>query len=85
MQQVVLKIRNAEKAKFLLDFLRQLDFVEIGTDAEDSKNRGRVHDQPAASGDEDDFLLNAPVLSSDEIDNIERIGKEFGNWKISEF
>ncbi len=29
MQQVVLRIRDEEKAEFLLDFLRQLDFIEI--------------------------------------------------------
>ncbi|MCP4217749.1 MAG: hypothetical protein GY765_24120 [bacterium] len=79
MQQVVLGIKNAEKAKFLLDFLRQLDFVEIK-----QVLKGNSISPTDAPG-QDDFLLNAPALSPEELDNIERISKESGHWKIEEF
>lgn len=82
MPQVVLDIRNEKKAGFFLDWLRQLDFIEIkqvlkGKDQEieEREERRRL----------DDVILNAPVLSEEEIKNIERVGKEFRNWKIEQF
>ncbi|MCP4155104.1 MAG: hypothetical protein GY757_45690 [bacterium] len=83
MQQVVLNIRNTEKAKFLLDFLRQLDFIEIKQVLEEKQRIS--HSIKDEAEDLSEILLNAPVLSSEEIENIERVGKEFGNWKIEEF
>ncbi len=79
MGQVLLDIKNEEKAKFLLDFLKQIDFVEIKkVFQKDDKERGGEERRLA------DILLNAPVLSDEELDNIERVGKEFGKWTISE-
>ncbi len=76
MSRVILDIKNNKKGKYLLDFLRQIDFLEI---EEDSREQG---------GDKKDIeeaLLNAPVLTEEEIKNIENVGKEFRNWKIEEF
>ena len=76
MNRVVLDIKNNEKGKYLLDFLRQIDFLEIKDDEGDQE------------GDKKDFeevLLNAPTLTEEEIKNIENVGKEFRNWKIEEF
>jgi hypothetical protein len=76
MSRVVLDIKNNEKGKYLLDFLRQIDFLEIkddqGEQEDDKKNFEEV-------------LLNAPILTEDEIKNIENVGTEFRNWKIEEF
>lgn len=81
MGQVLLDIKNEEKAKFLLDFLKQIDFVEIKRVIQmNDKERMEKKERKLA-----DVLLNAPVLSDEELDNIERIGKEFGNWPINEF
>lgn len=73
MGQVLLDIKNEEKAKFLLDFLKQIDFVEIKkVFQKDDKDSGRKKERKLA-----DVLLNAPVLSDEELDNIEKVGKEF--------
>lgn len=80
MGQVLLDIKNERKAKFLLDFLEQIDFVEIKkVFQKDDKEKGKKKQKIA------DILLNAPVLSNEELDNIEKVGKEFGNWTINEF
>lgn len=81
MGQVLLDIKNEEKGKILLDFLKQIDFVEIKRvfRKKNSRKPGR-----AGSGLED-VLLNAPVLSEEEIKNIERVGQEFKDWNITEF
>ena len=82
MGQVLLDIKNEEKAKFLLDFLKQIDFVEIKrVFQKDDKERGGGKKERRLA----DVLLNAPVLSEEELDNIERVGREFGNWTINEF
>jgi hypothetical protein len=81
MGQVILDVKNNEKGKYLLDFLKQVDFVEVKEGIEDVVNRGQDKDKK----DLEDALLNAPVLSEEEIQNIENIGKEFKNWKIDEF
>lgn len=33
----------------------------------------------------EEVLLNAPILTEEEIKNIENVGKEFRNWKIEKF
>lgn len=80
MQHVLLGIRNPKKARFLLDFLKQLDFIEILQSHDDNGKQ-----VPGVGQLDDDTLLNAPVLSREEIENIEQVGKEFRNWKIDEF
>jgi hypothetical protein len=76
MSRVVLDIKNNEKGKYLLDFLRQIDFLEIKDD------QGEQEDDKK---DFEEVLLNAPILTEEEIKNIENVGKEFRNWKIEEF
>lgn len=71
MQQVVLNIKNDEKAKFLLDFLRQLDFIEIKQVLKGKEKKKEVEDKQSLR----DVLLNAPVLSDEELESIEHIGK----------
>ena len=76
MSRVVLDIKNNEKGKYLLDFLRQIDFLEI------KDEQGEKEDDKK---DFEEVLLNAPILTEEEIKNIENVGKEFRNWKIEEF
>lgn len=76
MNRVVLDIKNNEKGKYLLDFLRQIDFLEIRDDQ---------GEQEYDKKDFEEVLLNAPILTEEEIKNIENVGKEFRNWKIEEF
>ena len=80
MQHVLLGIRNPQKARFLLDFLKQLDFIEI---LQSHDENGKP--APSAGRLDNETLLNAPVLSHEEIESIEQVGKEFRNWKIDEF
>ncbi len=68
MSRVILDIKNNEKGKYLLDFLRQIDFLEI------EENSG---EQENGKKDIEEMLLNAPVLTEEEIKNIENVGKEF--------
>jgi len=81
MSLVMLDIKNDEKGKFLLDFLRQIDFLEIKEGPEISVVQQEEDDHESFEG----ILLNAPTLSEEEIQNIENIGKEINNWKIDEF
>ncbi len=76
MSRVVLDIKNNEKGKYLLDFLRQIDFLEI------KDEKGEQEDDKK---DFEEVLLNAPILTEEEIKNIENVGKEFRNWNIEEF
>jgi len=76
MSRVVLDIKNNGKGKYLLDFLRQIDFLEIKDD------QGEQEDDKK---DFEEVLLNAPILTEEEIKNIENVGKEFRNWNIEEF
>ena len=69
MGQVILDVKNNEKGKYLLDFLKQVDFVEIKEGIEDVVSRGQNKDKKNL----EDALLNAPVLSEEEIQNIENI------------
>jgi hypothetical protein len=78
MTRVILDIKNDEKGKYLLDFLKQIDFLEI-------KENVRMRDSKGSKESLEEALLNAPVLSEEEIQNIENVGKEFRNWKIDEF
>ena len=80
MSRVILDIKNDEKGKYLLDFLRQIDFLEIKEDTENSASKKQEEEKSL-----EETFLNAPVLSEEEIQNIENIGKEFNNWKIKEF
>lgn len=73
MSLVILDIKNNEKGKYLLDFLKQIDFLEIKENLEEQVDNKK---------DIEEALLNAPVLTEDEIKNIEDVGKEFRNWKI---
>lgn len=81
MSRVVLDIKNNEKGKYLLDFLRQVDFLEIKEEDDETNTTEQERDKKSV----EDALLNAPVLTEEEIKNIENIGKEFKNWKIEEF
>jgi len=78
MSRVVLDIKNNEKGKYLLDFLRQIDFLEI-------KDEQGEQEQEDDKKDFEEVLLNAPILTEEEIKNIENVGQEFRNWKIEEF
>lgn len=78
MTRVILDIKNDEKGKYLLDFLKQIDFLEV-------KENVRMRDSKGSKESLEEALLNAPVLSEEEIQNIENVGKEFRNWKIDEF
>ncbi len=73
MGQVVLDIKNEEKGKFLLDFLRQIDFIEIKGLAKERKVRKESSKTKTMA---DNALLNAPILSEEEIQNIEKVGRE---------
>jgi hypothetical protein len=64
-----------------LDFLRQIDFLEIKEDIENTASKKQEENEKSL----EETLLNAPILSEEEIQNIENIGKEFNNWKIKEF
>jgi len=75
MSRVILDIKNNEKGKYLLDFLRQIDFLEIKED---------TGEQEGDKKDIEEVLLDAPILTEEEIKNIENVGKEFGKWKIVE-
>ena len=71
MSVVILDIKNDEKGKYLLDFLKQIDFLEI-------KYGKQMEDLMQVEEDTETFeevLLNAPILSEEEIQNIENIGK----------
>jgi hypothetical protein len=81
MSRVILDIKNNEKGKYLLDFLRQVDFLEIKEEDDETTTTEQERDKKAV----EDALLNAPVLTEEEIKNIENVGKEFRNWKIEEF
>jgi hypothetical protein len=72
MSRVVLDIKNHEKGKYLLDFLRQIDFLEI------KDEKGEQEDDKK---DFEEVLLNAPILTEEEIKNIENVGKEFRNYQ----
>lgn len=76
MGRVVLDIKDNEKGKYLLDFLRQIDFLEI-TEGIGSPDRP---DREENRNNFEEALLNAPVLSEEEILNVENVGKEFKNW-----
>jgi hypothetical protein len=81
MTRVILDIKNDEKGKYLLDFLRQIDFLQIMSST-------AMTDREDQAGNEESFeeiLLNAPVLTEEEIRSVENVGKEFKNWKIEEF
>ncbi len=84
MQQVVLGIKNDMKAKYLLDFLRQLDFVEIKGIRKRENQAGEIVAEENQVETFEDILLNAPVLSKEEIANIEQVGKELNRWQIKE-
>ncbi len=73
MSRVVLDIKNNEKGKYLLDFLRQVDFLEIKEEDDDITTTEQERDKKSL----EDALLNAPVLTEEEIKNIENIGNEF--------
>jgi hypothetical protein len=81
MSRVILDIKNNQKGKYLLDFLRQVDFLEITEEDDDANSMEQTSDKVSI----EDILLNAPVLTEEEIKDIENIGKEFRNWKIEEF
>ncbi len=81
MTRVILDIKNDEKGKYLLDFLRQIDFLEIRENVRIKDNRDRTGDKKTF----EEILIDAPVLSEEEIQSIENVGKEFKNWKIDEF
>ena len=73
MSRVILDIKNNEKGKYLLDFLRQVDFLEI-KDADDETSGTEQRGDKISV---EDVLLNAPVLTEEEIKNIENVGKAF--------
>jgi hypothetical protein len=81
MTRVVLDIKNDEKGKYLLDFLRQIDFLEIMENITMTNQQDQVGNEKSF----EELLLNAPVLTEEEVQNIENVGKEFKNWKIDEF
>jgi len=81
MGRVVLDIKDNEKGKYLLDFLKQIDFLEITEDIGSAEKMDRKGNRKNL----EEALLNAPVLSEEEIQNVENVGKEFKNWKIDEF
>ena len=76
MSRVILDIKNNEKGKYLLDFLKQIDFLEIKETADEQEEDKKEIEE---------VLLNAPTLTEEEIKNIEEVGKEFRKWKIEEF
>ena len=75
MSLVILDIKNDEKGKYLLDFLKQVDFLEI-KDGVQITNISQDEDNKETL---EEVLLSAPVLSEEEIQNIENIGKEFNH------
>jgi len=81
MSVVILDIKNDEKGKYLLDFLKQVDFLEI----KDGKQLEDYKQSEDEKGTLEEFLLNAPVFSEEEIQEIENIGREFESWKIKDF
>lgn len=81
MSVITLNIKNDQKGKYLLDFLKQIDFLEIKEGSEITHIQQEEDDKETL----EEILLSAPVLSEEEIQNIENIGKEFNNWKIGEF
>jgi hypothetical protein len=81
MTRIIMDIKNEEKGKYLLDFLRQIDFLEIKENIPITDNQDQVKDKKSF----EETLLNAPVLTEEEIQSIENVGKEFKNWKIDEF
>ena len=76
MSVVILDIKNNEKGKYLLDFLRQIRFLEIKEDTGEQEDDKK---------DIEELLLNAPTLTEEEIKNIENIGKRFSKWEIEAF
>jgi hypothetical protein len=81
MTRIIMDIKNEEKGKYLLAFLRQIDFLEIKENIPITDNQDQVKDKKSF----EKTLLNAPVLTEEEIQSIENVGKEFKNWKINEF
>lgn len=69
MSMFLLDIKDDEKGRYLLDFLRQIDFLEIRK-GEDIKGIGQEKIDKESF---EEFLLKAPVLSDEEIKNIESI------------
>jgi len=59
MSRVILDIKNSEKGKYLLDFLRQVDFLEI----KEADEETIITDQKRDKESVEDALLNAPVLT----------------------
>ena len=55
----------------MLDFLRQVDFLEIKETDEETI----ITDQKRDKESVEDALLNAPVLTEEELKNIENVGR----------
>jgi len=81
MSLVILDIKNEEKGKYLIDFLKQIDYLEI----KENMEIPNINEKSNKIDTLEDVFLNAPILSEEEIRNIESIGKELNNWKIKEF
>jgi hypothetical protein len=71
MSLVILDIKNNEKGKYLLDFLRQIDFLEIKEGV--SMTVMRQEEEEEDNETFEDVLMSAPVLSDEELQNIENI------------
>lgn len=71
MSRVILDIKNNQKGKYLLDFLRQVDFLEMTEEDDEANGTEQRRDRESF----EDILLNAPVLTEEEIKNIEYVGK----------
>ena len=76
MQEMVIGIKNNQKAQILIEFLKQLDFIEIIESPDDGKDFTHgSQDKTNSLQSPKKVLLNAPVLSRKEIKDIEQMGK----------
>ncbi len=69
MSEFVMDIKDDKKGRYLLDFLRQIDFLEI----REVKEIKSIEQEKIDKESFEEFLLKAPVLSDEEIQNIENI------------
>lgn len=71
MKQILLTVIDEHKSKYLLDFLRQLHFVEVRDVVE-----GPVESLRVATEDNglEDLILSAPLPRDDGLEDIEQMG-----------
>lgn len=77
MTQILLTIKDEQKGKALLDFLKKIDFIEINSRETEQINNSNFNLKDKFMN----LLLNAPTWSEEDLEYYKEHSKSIRKWR----